>query len=325
MRSRLALVPLSLLLASCSSGGVSPDDDSAGDVVAVATTTQLGDVASQVAECAGGTVATLMGPGDDPHDFSVSSSQVADMARAGLVIANGLGLEAGLGSALDNAEADGATILEVAELVDPIPFEEGHAHADDPTDADPVDDAAEDDHGHDHGGQDPHVWHDVSRMAAAAEEIGAALAESTGDDAYAACGTEVREELDGLHLEISAIYEEIPQENRVIISDHAAFGYLADAYGFEVAGVVIPGGSTDAEPSSEDLAALVETIRETGVRAIFSNNAAANALVDAVAGEVGEVEVVELFEGSLGEPGSEGGTYAEAMLANAHRIAEALS
>lgn len=80
----------------------------------MATTTQLGSVLGQITQCAGTASATVMGPGDDPHDFAASSQQIAQMAGAEVVFANGLGLEAGLEAALSNAEADGATIVEVA-------------------------------------------------------------------------------------------------------------------------------------------------------------------------------------------------------------------
>jgi zinc/manganese transport system substrate-binding protein len=172
---------------------------------------------------------------------------------------------------------------------------------------------------------DPHFWHDAARMAEAAELIGAELAEVTGDDAYATCGTEVHDALMQTDQQVRDILAAVPADQRVLITDHGAFGYFAQAYDFEVAGVVIPGGSTLAEPSSAELTALVETIKAEGVPAIFSNNADPSDLVPAVAAEAGtDVEVVELFVGSLGPEGSGGETYAEAMTTNAQRIADAL-
>ena len=92
------------------------------------------------------------------------------------------------------------------------------------------------------------------------------------------------------------------------------------------AGVVIPGGSTLAQPSSSDLAALAETVRVTGVKAIFANTANPTALVDALAQEAGtQVSVVELYIGSVGAAGSGADTYQTMMVTNAHRIADALN
>lgn len=331
------LVSAGLVLAACGTGASTDDSASTspsgepGSVVA--TTTVLGDVVGRVAECAGGTSTTLMPVGADPHDFSPSSEQVARMVNADLVVANGLGLEEGLSDALASAAGDGATVLEVAEEVDPLPF--GQDHSDhDHGDSDDQDEA-DDDHSHDdgddhgHGGGDtldPHFWHDVSRMATAAELIGQQLAQSTGDDAYVACGTQVGDELRGTDAEVRNILASVPAERRVLVTDHDAFGYFADSYDFEIAGVVIPGGATLAEPSSRELAALVDVIVEKRVPAIFANIEAPSTLIDAVADESGsQVEVVPLYVGSVGPEGSDAQTYADMMLTNAQRVADALT
>jgi zinc/manganese transport system substrate-binding protein len=111
-----------------------------------------------------------------------------------------------------------------------------------------------------------------------------------------------------------------------MVTSHEAFGYFADRYGFTVAGVIIPGGSTMAEPSSEELSDLVETMREAGVRVIFTETVLSSALAEALAAELGgDVEVVELYTESLGEPGSGADTLAGMLRTNAERIASALS
>ena len=306
-----------LVVAGC--GAPSSDDQSADGtvasaqaVLAVGTTTMLGDVVGDIMGCANGTADTLMPVGADPHDFSASSEQVAALVDADLVVANGLGLEEGLADALEGAEADGATVMEVAPLVDPIEFAAGGR--------------SDEEHADEHGSMDPHFWHDAARMAQAAQLIGAELAEVTDDDAYATCGTEVHDALMQTHEQVRDILAAVPAGTRVLVTDHDAFGYFAQAYDFEVAGVVIPGGSTLAEPSSAELAELVEVIEAEGVPAIFSNTAVSSALVDAVAAEAGnQVEVVELFVGSLGPQGSGADTYAGMVTTNAQRIADALS
>ena len=338
VRSPILAVPLLLTLAACSPGAApasTPGTPAGGDQapIAIATTTQIGSILGDITQCAGTTSRTLMGPGDDPHDFSVSSRDVADLTKAKLVIANGLGLESGLKVALDGAKADGATIFEVAPLLDPLSYahlEEdqakqhaGHDHAHDNglRQAQP----AGHDEGHAHGEFDPHVHMDVKRMAKAASLIGAELARTTGDDKYATCGTEVEQKLAETDQQVREILSAIPADKRVLVTDHEAYNYFAEAYDFEVAGVVIPGGGTDAEPSSQELAQLVKVVREDKVSAIFSNNTVNPRLVEAVANEAGtDLKVVQLFEGSVGPAGSGADTYATMMLTNATRITDAL-
>ncbi|GAA1859973.1 metal ABC transporter substrate-binding protein [Microbacterium koreense] len=329
-----ALLAAGLVLAGCSSS-TEPGDDSSDGAFVVATTTMLGSVVGDIVACAGGNAETLMPAGADPHDFSASSAQIASMASADLVVTNGFDLEEGLTDAIDSAASDGATVLGVAPEVHPIEFgagghEDEHDHSEEDA-HNHEDEHAEDEHdhdhahAHDHGSMDPHFWHDAARMAEAAELIGAELGEVTGDDAYVACGTEVHDTLLETDAQVREILSAVPAERRVLITDHDAFGYFADAYDFEVVGTVIPSGSTLAEPSSAELTALVETVNTTGVPAIFSNNANPTDLVDAVAEEAGtDVEVVELFVGSLGEAGSGADTYTGMVTTNAQRIADAL-
>lgn len=303
-----------LLLTACGSGA-QPSGPSAEAPVAIATTTMLGSVLGEITSCAGATSATLMPAGADPHTFAVSSDQVAAMVKAKLVFANGLGLEEGLASALANVAADGGTVYEIAPNVDPLPLTEaGHDHAGESADAH-ADDAL-----------DPHVWLDVARMATAAALMGDELTRATGEEKFTECAATVASGLRATDADVRATLDAVPAERRVLVTDHHSFGYFAAAYGFEVAGVVIPGGSTDAEPSSADLAALVEVIRRENSPAIFSNTAVNSALVDAVAREAGtDIKVVPLYVGSVGPVGSGAETYATMMTTNARLIADALA
>ncbi|HAB57576.1 MAG TPA: zinc ABC transporter substrate-binding protein, partial [Acidimicrobiaceae bacterium] len=187
-----------------------------------------------------------------------------------------------------------------------------------------------DDHsGHDHSGVDPHFFTDPARMAAAVDGIAAFLiANVAGIDAdiVTEAAEAYHEELEALDAEVAALVAGIPAENRVLITNHEVFGYFADRYGFEVAGAIIPGGTTLDGTSAGDLAELAELITNEGVPAIFSDASASDQLAQTLAGEVGGVvQVVELFTESLGDNDSEGATYIDMVRTNATRIAEALA
>lgn len=307
----------------------------ASTVSVVATTTMLGDVTRQILDCAGGTVTVLMPAGTDPHDFSASSDQVAAMVNANLVIANGLDLEAGLTDAFENAASDGATIFEVGALIDPIEFgagghsdkdghSDGHGHSDEDGHSDEGGHSDEDGHGH--GSLDPHFWFDMNRMALATELIGAELAASTGDTSYQTCAETTATEIRAAEVGVRTVLESVPADQRILVTDHEALGYLADVYGYEIAGTVIPSGTTLAEPSSADLAALVKTIKAEGVTAIFSNMSQTTSLAEAVAAETGTpITVIPLYVESLGAPDSPASTYITMMEANATLIANGLT
>lgn len=309
-RATVVPVALALALTGCAAPGASTSART--PVVAIATTTQLGSIVGDITACAGAASDTIMAPGVDPHEFSLSSDQVAGLTRAKLVIANGLGLEAGMQTALNNIKADGVRVYEVAPDLDPKPFADH-------------DDEASEGEDHEHGAYDPHVFLDVARMAKGAENIAAQLAQVTGDSKYTSCGATVASELRRVDDQVRQTLAVVPEGRRVLITDHDAFGYFAATYGFTVAGVAVPGGSTDAEASSAQLAKVAAVVKQSKVPAIFSNTAVNPAVVEAIAKESGaDVKVVPLFVDSVGGPGSGAETYSTMMLSNASAIANAL-
>ena len=312
----IGMTAAALTMTACSSGGSAGEasQSDAGPNI-VASTTIWGDITSQIVACAGeGQVTTLMPVGADPHDYSPASNDIAQMVNADLVVVNGLDLEEGLESAIESAQADGANVFAVAPELDPIPFA-GEAHSDEESAG-----ATEETH----SGDDPHVWLDMSRAATGATLIGEQLASATGNSKFAECGVEVADDITATNAEVTALLETVPADQRVLVTDHDAFGYFSKAYGYEVVGVVIPGGSTLGEPSSTELAALAATIQAEGVPAIFANTATGTKLTEALAAEAGNVEVVPLYVGSVGEAGTPAATYQGMMRVNAERISTAL-
>jgi len=299
----------------------------------VVSTTVLGGVVSDIARCAEGddqAVTVVMPVGVDPHDFQPSSAQVASMVAADLVIVNGLGLEEGLLPALDSIGSDGARVLEIGELIDPLPFgaeAEEHSedeHHDDHADEDHSESGAEEDD-HAHGAYDPHFWMDMDRMAAAARLIGEEV-ETFGAEGYSACGEEVAASIEAAEQELLDTLAGVPDARRILVTDHDALSYFAESFGFRVIGVVIPGGSTLGEPNSQELAALVSVIQDQDVPAIFGDATLSNEILEILAAEAGrDVQVVSLFIGSLGGPDSGATSYEEMMMTNADRIAQALA
>lgn len=300
---------LVIVLALTGCGGQAGNDQEGLSVVA--TTSVWGNV---VEEIVGGDAAVdiLIPAGADAHDYQATPQQVASLQAADLVVANGLGLEEGLEDILDSAVADGAALLELAPALDALPFAD---HGEEP-----------DEEGDDQSGDDPHVWFDPTRVATAAHLIAARLTEIDDSVDWSTRAKKYSGRLLDADEEIVRILGEVPEENRKLVTNHDAFGYFADRYGFEVIAVVIPGGSTLSEPSSAEMAALIEEIEHEGVHAIFAETSQPTRLAETVAAEAGDdVAVVELYTESLGEPGSGADTLIGMLLTDARLIADALS
>lgn len=185
----------------------------------------------------------------------------------------------------------------------------------------------EGDDDHDHSGEDPHFFTDPVRMAAAVDGIVDFLqdtVEFADPDAIGASADVYLEALTELDVDVSEIVSGVPEEERVLVTNHQVFGYFADRYGFEVIGAVIPSGTTVDTTSGGELDELGELIEAEGVRAIFSDTSASDEFIRTLADEVGDVDVVALYTESLGAPGSDGSTYLDMVRTNSERIVDAL-
>ncbi len=295
-RGLLVIGGLTLALAACDTASSGPDDG----IVIVATTSVLGDIVQSVAGDEA-RLEILIPIGVDAHDFSPSAQQASVISGADLVVANGLGLEAGLEDFITAAAADGVEVLEVAPLLDPIPLQSDNAIL------------------------DPHFWMDPLRAGEAARVIAEALATRTGGGWEERAGA-YASQLEETDVTVSELLSVIPAPGRVMVTNHESLGYFADRYEFDILGVVVPGGSTLAEPSSAHLAELVEVMDQAGANVVFAETTEAATLAEAITSELGaDARVVELYTESLGEPGSEAGTLSGMLLSNARSISEALA
>jgi anchored repeat ABC transporter substrate-binding protein len=120
---------------------------------------------------------------------------------------------------------------------------------------------------HVHGEIDPHTWEDVRNAQAYVELIADTLIEAdpAGRATYEANRDAYLGELSALHDYVSGQIAQIPPERRQLVTTHDAFQYLANAYGLEVVGFVVPNPAQ--EPSAAQVTELTEAVR--GVPAVF--------------------------------------------------------
>jgi len=134
-------------------------------------------------------------------------------------------------------------------------------------------------------------------------------------------------ELDEIDKYVREQIREIPNDKRVLVTNHGVFDYFAQEYGFQVVGTVIPANSTQAEPSAGDLARLIKDMEKAGVCTIFTDIAADDNLAQTVVAELSgcdEVKLIPLYTGSLGPEGSGADSYVGMLRVNADRIVEGL-
>ncbi len=179
--------------------------------------------------------------------------------------------------------------------------------------------------GHDHGELDPHFWFDPLRVKQAVDSIAAHLSEldPDGQAHYRENAAAYNRELDELHAWIQTEVDQLPPTQRQLVTTHDAFQYFAQRYGFEVVGTVLP-LSTEVDPSAQEIAALVESIQDSGTKAVFAEKSQSDRLLRQVADDTGAQVIGGLYTGTLGEPGGEAGTYQDFMRYNVTTIVTGL-
>lgn len=300
------LVPLGLLLALTASAVTACTSSASDGPLVVVTTNILGDVVENVVGDQAD-VMVLMPRNADPHSFEISAPEAARVESADLVVSNGLGLEEGLGSTVEAARAESIPILEVGERVRPIEYGTGQSS----------------------GLPDPHIWTDPDRMREAVALVRDAVIEHvTGVDAQVIRdrSDDYSGQLEELTERMTSRFAGIPEERRTLVTNHHVFGYLAERFDFEVVGAVIPSGTTLASPSASDLSQLAATITSAKAPAIFVDSSQPNRLAEVLASEARlPVAVVSLFTESLGDVGSDAGTYIQMMDSNSMTISRSLA
>lgn len=280
-------------------------------------------------------VAVLVPPGVSPHTWTPKPSDIYKIKSATALI-----------YVSDNLDAWSAQIAgeKKIELIDFVPEEmkiyfddidtfslpdslqtdsdsAGHHH-DHAIHEEEVSNRAEHDHsqhGHDHsGGVDPHFWTSPRTVKA----ILPALADTLGKldpenaSAYANSADIFAGQLDLLDRKIESILA--PVRGRLVFLHHPSMLYLLRDYGLIYAGSVEVAPEKEALP--RELYELIEKIKASGVKSIFTEPQIPRETVDKIAREAG-VAVYELDPLGSSEENSR---YSDMVIKNAQILSRAL-
>jgi zinc transport system substrate-binding protein len=236
----LALSWLTALLVAACAAGAAPAADR---LLVAASIAPLADFVRQV----GGdhvSVVTLVPPGASPHTYELTPSQVEQVARARLLVLNGVGLEYWADKLVQGAGNPNLIVLDTSQGIEILDGASGAL------------------------GGNPHVWLDPRNAIVQVEHIRDALIQS--DPAHA----EVYRDRTQAYLDqLQALDREVTEEigtwsSRQFIAFHPAWVYFARRYGLEQAAVIE--SSPGREPSPAEVARIIETARRIGARAIFA-------------------------------------------------------
>ncbi len=173
------------------------------------------------------------------------------------------------------------------------------------------------------GGSDPHVWVDPARFVKMATRIRDELivADPAGREVYEENGRRYLGELAELDRRFEGALEQC--RSKVVVTSHAAFGYLTDRYGLRQA--AIAGISPEAEPDPSSLAATAKYAKANGVKTVFFETLVPRKLSETVAQEIGATtDALNPVEGLTKEEVAAGRTYTSIMDDNLQRLQKGL-
>jgi manganese/iron transport system substrate-binding protein len=277
--------------------------DHAGPTV-VASTSVLADFVRQVGGGRLAAVQSVVPAGVDVEDYDPRPADLQALARARLLVMNGLALDRWVPKLVRAANPD----VPVLVLSDGLPVL-GLGASDDQ-------DIAQN--------GNPHMWLDPHLARVYAQRIHDRLVEidPQGASTYDANAAAYVAELDRLDQWIQAQVATIPPDRRKLVTFHEAYPYFAARYGFELVGVITP--SPGQEPSAGEMSALIERVKAAGVPAVFSEAQFSPGLTQSLAREAGVQQVVnDLYNDSLGDPPAD--TYVGMMRYDVTRIVQALT
>ncbi|GAB3115259.1 zinc ABC transporter substrate-binding protein [Janibacter alkaliphilus] len=238
-------------------------------------------------------VTNLTAAGAEPHDLELTPQDVLTVQEADAVV-----YLSEFQPAVDDAAAEADDAYDVREAADlDIAADAEHDHEGESEEEHA--EHAEGEHaeeGHDHGSQDPHFWLDPQHYAGVVDALGEHLAEIDPEHAeeYRSGAADFRASLEDLDTEMREGLTGCAHDE--LVTGHTAFAYLADAYGFEQEGLT--GLTPESEPSAQEMAELVEHVREHDVSTIYAETLVPTDVADTIAAEAGvEVAVLDPIEG----------------------------
>lgn len=266
----------------------------------------LGDIVANI----GGeriAVTTLVGPDQDAHVFQPSPDQIRSVARARLIVINGLGFEGWIERAVQAADYRGSIVVASNGIA--VRERIGEAHDDH-------------DHGHDHqhGGNDPHAWQNPANVVVYTRNIVAALSRLDPDGAavYQKNGDAYIARLDALDRWAMQQFARFPDVRRKVVTSHDAFEYLGARY--RIRFLAPQGVSTGSEPGAKEIAGLIRQIRKEKIRAVFIENMSNPRLLQQISREAGVTPGGRLYADALSPADGPAPTYLKLIRHNIEQL-----
>ncbi|MCS0673685.1 metal ABC transporter solute-binding protein, Zn/Mn family [Cytobacillus firmus] len=296
-----------LFLSACSSGTSSTSSNEDVKIQVVTTYSIVYDIVKNV----GGDLVEIhsLAPiGSNPHEYDPLPEDVQKTTDADAVFYNGLNLEAGnswFNKLMETAGKDGedAPVFLMSKGVDAKHLTTKGKESE----------------------EDPHAWLDIRNGIKYAENARDGLIEADPDNkkVYEKNAEEYIAKLQELHDEAVEQFNEIPKNERVLVTSEGAFKYFSEAYGFQAEYIWEINQENQGTP--DQITRIVDIINEKGITGLFLETSIDARSMEAVSDETNVPIMGKVFTDSLAKPGEDGDTYISMMEWNIKTIKEGLT
>ena len=310
-------------LAACGNGASTASDDDSLKIITTfypmqaLTNTVVGDSAE----------VTVMMENADAHEYEPSAQDIATLNEADVFVYNSEDMETFVATLLASIDNPDLVIIEAASEVELIDGdvetvgETTEEHEDEETDAESHEDHDHEGHSHE---TDPHTWLDPVNAVTQAQTIANALTEVDSDNAetYQENAGQFASDMMAVHDEYASLFESA--ETKTFLTQHAAFGYLANRYGLHQAAVT--GVTESAEPSPKRIADIVSYMTENNISVIYGQKGGATEIATTIASEVGGTvgELQSMESVDTNQYPADGDGFIAIMKANLESLAEGI-
>lgn len=298
---------LLILIAACGKQEGNATEGNNDKIQVIATYSIIYDIVKNV----GGDrvdIHSLAPVGSNPHEYDPLPKDVQLTTDSDVVFYNGLNLEGGNSwfeklLLTANKSGEDAPVFRLSEGVEPQHLTTKGKESE----------------------EDPHAWLDIRNGIKYAENTKNALIKIDPDhsDVYEKNANEYIAKLEMLHEESVSRYNEIPKEQRLLITSEGAFKYFSEAYGFEAA--YIWEINSENQGSPDQVRTVVDFIRSTNDPVLFVETSIDPRSMEMVSSETGVPIFGKVFTDSIGKPGEDGDTYLKMMEWNIDMIFEGLT
>lgn len=206
----------------------------------------------------------LLKPGQESHDYDPSSKDIAAIHAADMFVYVGGSSDSWIDKTLETVDTEKKTVLKLVDMVETHTEHEGHDH-----------------------GYDEHVWTSPANAVTITKVLCEKLCTANAENAetYRKNLSVYSDKLRALDADFEKAVEE-GKRKTIVVGDRFPLLYFCERYGLSYY-AAFAGCAASTEPSSADVAALIQTVKAENIPVIFKMELSAGGVAQTIAQSTG--------------------------------------